>query len=63
MNDPFVSINEFLPPADGYQKAFMGIYPKVVTPNVLTGSPAMVSSGFPIEPFGNDSLLELEVWE
>jgi len=30
-------------------------------PNVFIGGPVTVSSGFPIEAFGNDGLLE--VWE
>jgi hypothetical protein len=30
-------------------------------PNIVIGAPVSVSSGFPIEAFGNDRLLE--VWQ
>ena len=42
-------------------KTFVKLSPKPSPPNVFIGAPVRESSGFPIEAFGNDKILE--VWK
>ena len=42
-------------------QTFLEFIPRSSSPNVVIGGPVRISSGFPIEAFGNDGLLE--VWE
>src|SRR5262245_66154904 len=46
---------------DGYQEKIVRIVREVSPLSVFIGGPVMISSGFPVESFGNDK--PIEVWK